>query len=168
MSTTPTQTKPEEFDYHIIANLGMDRNKPGTLKVYDKQGRLVMQPVPALGRGTNHQQNGYDHTQQLKRNADTPSGVSRTQIIGRGSATDSFGPHERVHLYSAISGNFLKAEKAGRREILIHGGKQKSTPKNTWYPLHPTYGCIRLSNTDMGELIRTLKSLGKKGKITIS
>lgn len=163
-----TNAKFEVFDYHIIANLGTDRDKPGSLKVYDKEGRLAMAPVQALGRGSNHQLNGYDHKNQLKRNADTPTGVSRTQIIDRGTAVDSFGPHQRVHLYSAISGNFLKAEQAGRREILIHGGKQKSTKDKSWYPLHPTYGCIRLTNKDMGELIRILKSLGKKGKITIN
>lgn len=157
----------EEYNYHIIVQLGNDRNIPGSLKVYDKQGRLIMQPVPALGRGTNHATNGYDHTQQLKRNADTPSGVALCQVIDKGDSEDAFGPYGRVHLYKGISGNFLKAEQAGRSEILIHGGKARSTKKDTWYPLHPTHGCIRLTNEDMKTLIDILKGLGNRGKITI-
>lgn len=156
-----------DYDYHIIANLGVNRNNPGTLKVYRSDGKLVFGPVLALGRGSNLPTNKNDHTNQLMRNADTPSGVAKCRVIGKGASVDAFGPHERVHLYQGIEGNFLEAEKAGRSEILIHGGKMKSTRKQSWYPLHPTHGCIRLENDRMGELIKTLKACGPNGKITI-
>lgn len=155
------------YNYHIIANLGSNRDIPGTLKVYDEQGKLVLSPVKALGRGTNLPSNGNDHTKQLMRNADTPSGVAKCRLIGPGASLNSYGPTDRVHLYEAISGNFKEAEKAGRSEILIHGGKPRSTPSDKWYPLHPTHGCIRLSNEDMKELVRVLKKCGPNGKITI-
>lgn len=158
----------DKFDFHIIANLGENRNNVGSLKVYDSTGKLVLQPIKALGRGSNLPSNGNDHTKQLMRNADTPSGVALCQIIGKSSNTDAFGPYERVHLYKAISGNFLAAEKAGRSEILIHGGKPRSSRGASWYPLHPTHGCIRVRNEDMKTLIDVLKQCGPRGKITIN
>lgn len=156
-----------EYDYHIIANLGINRNIPGSLKVYNKMGRLVLEPVKCLGRGSNAPSNDNDHTKQLKRNADTPSGVAKCRVIGPGASNVSFGPHDRVHLYQGISGNFLAAEKAGRSEILIHGGRQRSSQSDSWFPLHPTHGCIRLMNDDQAKLIKVLKECGPNGKITI-
>lgn len=156
------------YDYHIIANLGVNRDIPGTLKVYDASGKLVLSPVKALGRGTNLPSNQNDHTNQLMRNADTPSGVAKCRVIGPGSSLISYGPTDRVYLYEGISGNFLDAQKAGRSEILIHGGKARSTPTDKWYPLHPTHGCIRLSNDDMISLIKILRACGPNGKITVN
>lgn len=155
------------FDYHIIANLGENRDNPGTLKVYNREGRLVFGPVLALGRGSNLPTNNNDHTNQLMRNADTPSGTARCRVIRKGASADSFGPYQRVHLYKGLSGNFLEAEKRGRSEILIHGGKQRSTRKNSWYPLHPTHGCIRIEDVNQKILIEALKECGPEGKITI-
>lgn len=155
------------YDYHIVANLGKNRNVPGTLKVYDKTGKLVLKPVQALGRGTNHPLNDNDHTQQLKRNADTPSGVAKCRVIGAGGSVKSFGKHDRVHLYEGLEGNFLKAQQAGRSEILIHGGTNP-TQGQPWSPLRPTHGCIRLSEVDMNKLIFVLNQCGQKGKITIN
>ena len=156
-----------DLDYHIIVNLGSNRDIPGTLKVYNKEGSMVLSPVKALGRGTNLPSNGNDHTQQLKRNGDTPTGVAKCRVIGKGSSVESYGPYERVHLYEGISGNFLAAEKAGRSEILIHGGQQRSNPSDKWYPLHPIHGCIRLANADQKRLIEVLRQCGPNGKITI-
>lgn len=57
---------------------------------------------------------------------------------------------------SSFSGNFLIAEKNGRSEIMIHGGSPATHLSLSWYPLRPTYGCIRLSNADQKALIDIL------------
>lgn len=158
----------KKLNYHIIVNLPVNRDFKGTLKVYNGNGDLVYHPVPVLGRGSNDALNNYNHANQLMRNADTPTGVAKTRIIPEGLSPSTYGRSKRVHLYQGISGNFLEAEKRGRSEILIHGGETTPPKGLAWYPLRPTYGCLRLSEIDMKNLIIVLKDLGSEGKITIN
>jgi hypothetical protein len=154
--------------YHIIANFPSNRDYKGTLKVYNDNGKLVFGPVEALGRGTNDPSNGNDHTNWRLKNSDIPTGVAKTVVYAKGSSDHSYGPYKRVWLNQAVSGNFLIAENNGRDEIMIHGGDPATSSSLTWYPLRPTYGCIRLSNSDQRELIQVLEQNGSSGKVTIS
>ncbi|WP_427181887.1 L,D-transpeptidase [Paenibacillus sp. TC-CSREp1] len=154
--------------YHIIANFPTNRDYKGTLKVYSDNGDLVFGPVEALGRGSNDSKNGNDHTNWKLQNADIPTGVAKTVVYDKGSSQSSYGPHKRVWLHQAVSGNFLIAEKNGRSEIMIHGGDPATSTSLSWYPLRPTYGCIRLSNDNQKKLIDVLVKNGSSGKITVN
>lgn len=157
-----------EMNYHIVVSLPTNRNHLGSLKVFNKQGYMVMQPVPVLGRGSNLTTNNFNHNNRLMQNADIPWGSSRTRIIERGAPAETYGVGKRVHLYKAIDGEMLEAEKKGRSEILIHGGKITPKRGTPWYPLRPTYGCLRLSEENMSHLITVLTHLGSEGKITVT
>ncbi|MEW4428902.1 L,D-transpeptidase [Paenibacillus pabuli] len=154
--------------YHIIANFSKNRDYKGILKVYNNIGELIFGPKEALGRGLNDPKNRNDHTNWMLQNADIPTGVAKTIVYDKGGSFSSYGPHKRIWLYEAVNGNFLIAEKNGRREIMIHGGDPLATSSLTWYPLRPTHGCIRLSNDDQKKLIDVLVKNGSVGKITVN
>lgn len=156
------------MNYHIMATFPTNRDNKGTLKAYNASGALIFGPVSALGRGSNHTANGYDHTNWRLKNADVPTGVYNTVVHSAG-ATASFGPHQRVWFNSAVSGNALIAQNNGRDEIMVHGGNPETNISATWYPLRPTYGCIRLTDNDQESLMIALNGAGGGvGKITIS
>ncbi|TKH43879.1 L,D-transpeptidase [Paenibacillus sp. FSL R10-2782] len=154
--------------FHILANFPANRDYKGILKVYNDSGTLVFGPVEALGRGSNDEANGGDHTNWKRKNADIPTGVAKCKVYAKGSSEYSYGPYKRVWLNEAVSGNFLIAAQNGRDEIMIHGGDPAPSSSATWYPLRPTYGCIRLSNSNQKALIQILEANGSSGKITIS
>ncbi|MFF2912412.1 L,D-transpeptidase [Paenibacillus sp. NPDC057934] len=157
------------YNYHIMANFSSNRDNKGTLKMYNSAGTLVFGPVPALGRGSNDPANGNDHTQWKKKNSDVPTGEYETSVIAANTPASSYGPYKRVWLNPALSGNAKIAEDAGRDEILIHGGDLTTDSSLTWYPLRPTYGCIRLENSNQKALIDAITNAGGgKGKITIA
>lgn len=156
------------MSYHIMANFPTNRDNKGTLKMYNGSGALVFGPVEALGRGSNDPANNNDHTNWRLKNADVPTGVYQTTVVAAGSSSYSFGPHKRVWMNQAVSGNALVAEQNGRSEIMVHGGDLATDSSLPWYPLRPTYGCIRLSNTNQAALISAIASAGGTGKITIS
>ncbi|MFB8372880.1 hypothetical protein [Paenibacillus taichungensis] len=87
-----------------------------------------------------------NHTNWMLQNTDISTGVAKTKVYDKGSSLSSFGPHKRIRLYEAVSGNFLTAEKKRRREIMIHGGDSSTNSSLSWYPLRPTHCCIRLCN----------------------
>jgi len=155
------------MSYHIIANFSSNRNYKGTLKMYDGNGNLVFGPVEALGRGTSCEENDWDHTNWEMINADTPTGVYNAWVIGPGSPESSYGPYSRVAM-DPVSGNALVAEQNGRSGFQIHGGTPETNSEATWYPLRPTYGCIRLSNSNQDALIKKIDEVGGSGKVTVN
>lgn len=155
------------MSYHIIVNLPSNRDYKGSLKMYDGTGSLVFGPVDALGRGTNKKTNGNDHTDWIKEDADTPTGVYAATVVGAGTPTSTYGSYKRVSM-DPTSGNALKAKQNGRSGIMIHGGNLTTNRNATWYPLNPTYGCIRISNSDQKKLIDTIASAGGSGKVTVN
>lgn len=86
--------------------------------------------------------------------------MAKTVVYDKGSSESCYGPHKRVWLNQAVSGNFLNAEKNGRSEIMIHEGSPATDLSLSWYPLRPNYGCIRLSNADQKALIDILVRYG--------
>ncbi|MCL9662177.1 L,D-transpeptidase [Paenibacillus hunanensis] len=157
------------MNYHIMASFPTNRDKKGTLKMYNNTGALVFGPVEALGRGSNDPANNNDHTNWRLKNADVPTGQYQTVVVDPGSSSYSFGPNKRVWFNKALSGNAVTAESNGRSEIMIHGGDPATDSSLSWYPLRPTYGCIRLSNANQSALIAAIaKAGGGTGQVTIS
>lgn len=157
------------YNYHIMASFPTNRDNKGTLTMYNSAGKLVFGPVDALGRGSNDAANNNDHSNWKLKNADVPTGVYETTVVGVGSPSSSFGPYKRVWFNNVVSGNSLIAQNNGRDEIMIHGGDPATDSSLPWYPLRPTYGCIRLSNANQSVLINAIASAGgRTGKITIA
>lgn len=155
------------MSYHIIANFPSNRDYKGTLKMYNGAGSLVFGPVDALGRGSNDTNNNWDHTQWMLENSDTPTGEYSATVIAAGTPLSSYGPHKRVNMY-ATSGNALLAQNNGRSGIMVHGGDLTTATTATWYPLKPTHGCIRISNTNQEKLINQIAIAGGSGKVTVN
>lgn len=157
------------YQYHLVASFPADRNFKGTLEMYNNAGNLVFGPVEALGRGSNLPTNGFDHTQWIKKDADVPTGEYATSVIAPGPSIFSYGPYKRVWLHPALSGDAKIAEEAGRNGILIHGGELTMDKSLPWYPLRPTFGCIRLDNSNQKALIEAIEhASGGTGIITIN
>ncbi|OAB33011.1 L,D-transpeptidase [Paenibacillus glacialis] len=157
------------MSYRISATFPSDRDKHGTLELYDSSDTLIFGPVPALGRGSNKPENGHDHRLWKLKNADTPTGEYEASIIEASPDVSTYGPYQRVMLYPAIMGNAKIAEDNGRKDILIHGGDPETDSSKEWYPLKATYGCIRVSNEDQKKLIEAIVvSGGGSGKVMIT
>lgn len=154
------------MDFHIIVNLPSNRDYKGSLKMYNSAGVLVFGPVDALGRGTSDANNDNDHTKWWMIDADTPTGDYSATKVGPGSPTSSYGPCDRISM-DPISGNALTAKNDGRSGFMIHGGDPDTNSNDSWYPLRPTYGCIRISNTDQCNLMSHIAS-GAVGKVTVN
>ena len=57
---------------------------------------------------------------------------------------------------TGVSGVIVES---GRSGIWIHGGDPSTDPSATWYPLRPTYGCVRISNSDQNSLQNKINNL---------
>ncbi|MOA70291.1 hypothetical protein D3C78_1990670 [compost metagenome] len=51
---------------------------------------------------------------------------------------------------------------------MIHGGDAATDSSTSWYPLRPTYGCIRISNANQNTLISKIATAGGSGKVTVN
>jgi RHS repeat-associated protein len=111
----------------------------------------------ALGRGTNNAKDPRD-TSPTTHNwweygGDTPTGeytgsYSSQTVTSGGSR---LGPYGAIWLTPTPTGND-HADQAyrdwNRFDIGIHGGSNLA-PSDNWYPLRPTFGCIRVLDRDM-------------------
>lgn len=156
-----------DYNYRIYAEFPKTRDTKGQLKLTDFSGTLKWGPVDALGRGSNCEENGKNHSNWMKKYADIPTGEYETSITDA-KPGNTYGPNKRVSLHPALNGNAKLAEEAGRDQIMIHGGEQATDSSCPWYPLKPTHGCIRLFDNDQEQLINQIEKLGGgKGIITI-
>jgi hypothetical protein len=156
--------------WSITVDLPSNRDYKGTLKVYSPSGSLVYS-CEALGRGMEGPANGYDHTAWWKPNADTPTGKWTGTLIPASPAYLSYGLYERISLTS-IPGQRGHADIAtnlfGRHDFMIHGGVPETNTAATWYPLRPTYGSIRVSNSAQASIANWVKTFGGTGTVTIN
>ncbi|MDI3476566.1 MAG: hypothetical protein PWQ59_91 [Thermoanaerobacterium sp.] len=149
-------------DYTIYANFYTNRDYKGNLTLRDSNGFIVFGPVECLGRGTSDANNNYDHANWMLIDADTPTGTYYTSIGSILSPLSSYGPNPIIEL-DPVGGNALLAANNGRSGFLIHGGDPDTNANDIWYPLRPTYGCIRLSNNNQQALIAKIKSISIEG-----
>ena len=161
---------PELGYWRISIALPENRDNKGTLYLYDPDGQNTF-ICECLGRGSNHEDNDFDHTDWWKTNADTPTGVYSGSIIPPASDTAAYGPYKRVNMVACYEEDHADiAAHSGyfRSGIQIHGGREgRSTPDQPWYPLWPTYGCIRVSNDNQNTIISLIESYEGTGKVEV-
>lgn len=138
----------------ISVVLNKDRSKPGRLTV-DGSGVSIS----CLGKSDNMAAiKALNPTRNpVYQFGDTPTGLYSAMVVAAKPNTfdnrRKFGPHQRI-LLDAVDGQALEAESKGKRSgLMIHGGAP-----NRSGGLRPTHGCIRVSDTGMGELLDALKS----------
>lgn len=85
----------------------------------------------------------------------TPTGTYTGYLDGPHSPSSSYGPHKVINM-TGVSGVIVES---GRSEIWIHGGDPETNPDLPWYPLRPTYGCVRISNANQLALQNNITDL---------
>jgi hypothetical protein len=65
-----------------------------------------------------------------------------------------------VALYEDDHADIAAHSGVQRSGIQIHGGDPETNSSLSWYPLKPTWGCIRISNDDQETLTDLISSYG--------
>ena len=137
-------------EWNIDVVLPKDRNTKGTLALYNATGIRSMS-CECLGRSVR----GYDTMITF---GNTPTGVYNGYLDGPSTNTSSYGPYKYVYTYG-VSGEIIDS---GRTGIWIHGGDPADEVDPRWpqaYPLRPTEGCVRVSNTNQRSIQTILEGL---------
>lgn len=137
----------------LKARFKTNRDIPGTLAVIIDGYHI--RSVPVLGRGSA----GKGDTQFLNK-GNTPTGLYEvTAYEPKGKRNPaSYGEHGVLRI-KPISGNAVIAYETHHRfGLLIHGGAASSERSKRFKPsgdtdLHPTHGCLRLSDHNMSVLL---------------
>lgn len=137
----------------IVIALPHDRSQPGILRVLEEDGREVLR-VPCLGKADNlgAANHGNPSRDPRKPFGDLPTGSYAIRGLSPVDATDPeeinrYGPHGKFVL-EPLSGDAFAGKENGRYGLLIHGGLPAAGQK-----LRPTYGCARLFDADMAQLV---------------
>ncbi len=147
--------KSDEVYINVITPKGRDLQGP--LVVFDSSG--VLFKTHSLARGSN--------SNRLKAggNGDTPTGKTSTWYEKKHIGDSRYGNHGLIYLHG-IEGDFKVATKNGRSGIAIHGGHTTNyrgqivdTGK-----LFGTYGCVRVYNEKIKELVALYNDLKNQGK----
>lgn len=145
---------------YLSVRLPRDRDRCGTLSLFDSRGRKICGPFPVAGRASDvlAAANGNLARSALLRFGDTPTGMYRVRQIlntGRGTPFDAaqFGP-DGVVVLEGVSGDAALAEANGRFHILIVGGKRARDGS-----LRSTAGSLRLSDEHQKTVISALRKL---------
>lgn len=157
-------TSPDNItgDWKITVSLPSNRNNKGTLTLYNCSGTSISS-FECLGRSVS---NGS----MTVTNGNTPTGTYTGYLYGPASPTSSYGPYKVVNM-TGVSGVIVSS---GRSGIWIHGGDAATDTSDTWYPLRPTHGCVRISNSNQSTLQTKIENLinnsyhNKTGNIVIS
>lgn len=141
---------------HLQVILPGNRDSSGLLHVREAKSGKSLALFDALGRG-----NAGGGDTQMFEDGNTPTGeyqVTRVESTANLNQS-SYGPNGALRL-EPIGGN---ARASGRSGILVHGGDPvtETSRSASFRPiggLRPTKGCIRLSNSDMKQLVDVLSS----------
>lgn len=134
-------------DWKITVSLPVNRDYKGTLRLYRADASLFTS-FECLGRSESN-----DSMYVVYGN--TPTGTYTGYLDGPSSPSSSYGPYKVVNM-TGVSGVIVES---GRSGIWIHGGDPETNQNLTWYPLRPTYGCVRISNTNQSSLQTKITSL---------
>ena len=146
---------------NIIARLPSNRELLGTLDLTDENGEVLLGPLECLARSDEAYAVacGNPSRNPLLKGGDLPTGKwlgtpkHFTPPVTE-SVNHSYGPYGYIAL-SAMSGDCLEAQANGRAGLWCHGGDLN--PKYTeWGGRRPTFGCLRLSNNDMYQLLKAV------------
>lgn len=133
---TTTSTDTIYGKWKINVALPINRNYKGTLKLYKADGSLAAS-MECLGRSVSN-------ASMYEYQGNTPTGTYTGYLYGPVSPSSSYGPYKVVNM-TGVSGAIITS---GRTGIWIHGGDPSTDTTATWYPLRPTYGCVRIANTN--------------------
>lgn len=150
----------------IQIDLLKDRTRPGVLRFYSDDMEMQFR-CACLGKADNAQAaKALNPTRDsIKPDGDTPTGTYRVIDIRRKDATTAnlhtYGPNPIIHI-EGTGGSALAAKINGRVGLAIHGGELSEQNK-----LRPTYGCIRVSNSNMASLNMTFERYGAPGQVIV-
>lgn len=149
-------------DVRIDIALHHDRMKLGSVKVsVDRDPSVNEDWVPIAGpydclgisdRGAAVTHNNPTSSPLLPF-GNTPTGTYRVYVLTVQKDTDGYGVNPVLWL-KPTGGDAMKAETDGKRSgLLIHGGKVN--PAYTqWHGLRPTYGCVRMHDADIAQMLQ--------------
>ncbi len=148
----------------IRVRLPNDRRNTGTLEMVDTiTGLTLFGPIPALGRAARNTAAAHGNPNGLSTLpfGDTPTGGYRLPMVLRSGANtnhpaDVYGS-SGVIVLDPVSGDALTAKNNGRTGLLIHSGRQISTPTPLPSHLRPTNGCIRVLERDLAALVQAMR-----------
>ena len=151
--------------WSITVDLPENRQTLGYLTMYDPYGISCCSDI-CLG-------NSIDNTDPSIWHGNTPTGVYTGCLGGPYTPTVSYGEHKVIEL-TGVSGEIMDC--TARSGIWIHGGRDGvSNPTDPYYPLYPTYGCIRIRTAfqqtledTITELICTFEYLSQEGDVIVT
>ena len=142
----------------ILVELGSDRDRCGTLGVFDANGHRLAGPFPVAGRASDAlaAARGNPRREPTLRYGDMPTGGFAVRgILKTGKTTPfaaaEYGPHGVVIL-EGISGEAAIAEANGRFQFFVQAGALAKDGS-----LRSTAGALRLSNEHQRLLVAALK-----------
>ena len=136
--------------WQIDVILPEDRDYKGTLVLYAADGSLL-HDCECLGRSVSG-----DSMYVYYGNTPTGTYTGFLDTDTYWEPESSYGPGRVVQM-TGVSGAIIESERDG---IWIHGGDPETNTSLPWYPLRPTYGCVRVSNDDQATLEGILLDLG--------
>ncbi|WSH67970.1 hypothetical protein U8Q05_26940 (plasmid) [Rhizobium ruizarguesonis] len=161
----------------IRVKLPTDRRNTGTLEMFDTiTGLRVFGPIPALGRGARDTATAHGNPNGISTEpfGDTPTGgYDLPMVLKSGANTnhpaDVYGS-AGVIVMDPVNGDALTAKQNGRTGLLIHAGRQASTPTPLPGHLRPTNGCIRVLERDIAALIQAMRdnAIVFPGKVSLT
>lgn len=107
------------------------------LQLWGADGTLALTINDVLGRSVSGDS-------PLVYKGNTPTGDYSGYLAGPCTPSTSYGPYKVVAM-TGVSGQIIDS---GRSGIWIHGGSPETDTSKLWYPLRPTYGCVRITNND--------------------
>ena len=151
--TSRTGAYPDDVNgyWKIGVSLPTNRSYKGYLNLYNASGTSLISGE-CLGKSIY----GYN---MYTTNGDTPTGEYTGYLDGPYNST-SYGIYKVINM-TGRSGVIVES---GRSGIWIHGGRVGvSTPSDPWYPLYPTYGCVRVSQSLQYDLQQKITNLINSG-----
>ncbi len=144
-------------DVHLRVLLPGNRDHPGWLRV--EVDGVPEREFHVLGRGSSTSENPNAQS-VFKTWGNTPTGdYSGTTESTAKRNKRSYGHSGAVRL-KALAGDALLAYFFGRDGLLIHGGDLGGR----FGGYRATHGCLRLSNSDMKELIQLISGAGENAQ----
>jgi hypothetical protein len=135
----------------VVVKLNPDRTKGGTLTIINEAGKVLLGPLPVLGKAAMNTAaaNKNPEARVIHPFGDTPEGTYVMRSIRSTSDLNqkSYGPNGAIVL-EPVGGTALIAKENGRTGVWIHGG---ATGKDDL--LRRTNGCLRVFNADMTRII---------------
>lgn len=146
----------------LVAIFDKDRTKYGVLTFVGTGAPIAW---TAFGKSDNANAVAQNNPTRdpIKIGGDLPSGSYNVVVGEILTPHRTYGPNAVLRL-DPQAGQAITAKRNGRTGLLIHGGEVRA---NTGH-LRPTYGCLRVSNEDMVDLLGIITEEGPRAKHTLT